>query len=108
MYAVMYLLWSGFLIYGLAATPLARIIMLFALCMLALLAGRSIKAKSWEDVVPYSLSWVVTTIALDALFAGHVTGPGIFLDPNLWFGYLMIAIIPLAGPYTRLPTQIDV
>src|SRR3989338_1984514 len=56
-YAVMFLLWSAFVTYGFVEGMAPRILGLVILVALAITAGRSLKANSWHDIIPYSICW---------------------------------------------------
>lgn len=97
-YAVMYLLWSGFMLYGFTEGILPRLIALLVLVGLALSAGRALRFSSWKDILPYSIAWTVIVALLDALYTVPFTGWALFSDWNLWVGYSLILIVPLIAP----------
>jgi hypothetical protein len=103
LYAVMYLVWSGFILYGFIGIP-ARIIALLILIGLALRAGRSLRLSSWKDVLPYSIAWAVIIGLFDAVFSVPYSGWQVYADWNLWVGYGLVALVPLLAPYTRSRT----
>ena len=103
-YAVMSLLWSGLVIYGMADSLLSLVIRLCALIFIASIAGRSLRAHSWQDVLPYSVFWAGTMAVLDAVYTVPFSGWSMYTDWRLWVGYALVAIIPLLAPYRhRLP-----
>jgi hypothetical protein len=51
LYAVMFLLWSAFLTYGFVGGIAPRVIALGVLIASAIIAGRSLRAASWHDIV---------------------------------------------------------
>jgi len=100
-YAIAYLEWSAFVVYGLAGTTTPRICQFATLVTLALIAGRSLKYRTWKDILPYSLGWVAVIAALDALFAAPFDGLSFYLNGSLWFGYSIVAFVPLFAPFTQ-------
>ena len=101
-YAVMFLLWSGFVTYGFIDGLAPRIVGLLVLIAVALIAGNSLRYRAWSDILPYSLSWAVLMAVLDGLFSVPYAGWQLYFDWNVWFGYAIVAIVPLFSPYLRL------
>lgn len=101
-YALMSLLWSGFVTYGFIEGLAPRIISLLALIAFALVAGRSLRLNSWSDILPYSLAWAVMVGLLDAVFSVPYTGWQLYFDWNIWFGYAVVAIAPLFAPFFKM------
>ncbi len=110
-YAIMFLLWSGFVTYGFVDGLAPRIIGLLALIATTLIAGRSLRFQAWSDILPYSFLWAVIMGLFDAVFSVPYSGWQLYLDWNVWFGYALVAIVPLFSPYLRFqrtsssPTQ---
>ena len=102
-YAIMSLVWTGIVTYGLAGTLPSRLVVFGALIAVTLVAGRSLRMHSWVDVLPYSIGWVGMMIAFDSIFTAPLSGFQSFADPNLWLGYLIVGAVPLLAPYTRAP-----
>lgn len=98
-YAVMSLLWSGLVIYGMADSLLSLAIRLCVLLFIASIAGRSLRVHSWQDVLPYSVFWAATMALLDAVYTVPFSGWTMYADWRLWVGYALVAIIPLLAPY---------
>ena len=98
-YALMYLLWNGFVLYGFTGGILPRIVSLLALIAIVTFAGRSLRFTSARDIAPYSIAWFVTIALLDAVYTVPFAGWGIYADWNIWVGYLLVAIVPLFAPY---------
>ena len=94
-YAVMFLIWSGFITYGFATGLQPKILAFIALIAMALLAGRSLRFSSWRDIAPYSFSWAMIIAILDAIFAVPFTGWGIYTNASVLVGYLIVFTIPL-------------
>ena len=101
-YAVMYLAWSGLVLYGVSGGILARLFMLTLLVMVMTLAGRSLMRERWEDILPYSLSWLCIVFFFDIFFAVRTSGLEIFTDPNIWLTYALIVFVPIISPRSRL------
>ena len=101
-YAVMFLLWSGFITYGFVEGFAPRATGLLVLIATVLLAGSSLRFHTWSDILPYSVIWAITMALLDAVFSVPYTGWQLYFDWNIWFGYAMVAIVPLFSPYVRL------
>lgn len=101
-YAIMSLVWSGFITYGFIEGLAPRIVGLLVLIGLALLAGSALRLFSWSDILPYSIAWGVMMAILDAIFSVPYAGWQLYTDLNVWFGYLIVIIAPLFAPYLRL------
>ena len=100
-YAVMFLLWSGFVTYGFVDGVAPRIVGLLVLLAVAVIAGRSLRAHSWRDILPYSVSWGIMMALLDMTFSVPLTGWQLYADWNVWVGYLLVALFPLFALYPR-------
>jgi hypothetical protein len=100
-YAIMYLTWNGFSIYGFTQGILPRLCELVVLALIATIAGRSLKFNSWKDILPYSFFWALTAVALDAAFTLPFSGTAMYASWNLWIGYVLVMLLPLAAPQTR-------
>ncbi len=100
-YSVMYLLVAGLSLYQVG--PLfARIAALATLIGFASVAGHSLRRHSVWDVVPYALVWMLEVIVLDGLMSVPFTGWQLYLDLNVWIGYLLVFLVPiLAVPLLR-------
>lgn len=94
-YAVMFLLWSLFLTYGFVEGLVPRVVGLLALLFMTIVAGRSLRAGRWHDILPYSLCWGITMVIIDAVANVPYTGWGIFADWSIWFGYAVVVAGPL-------------
>jgi hypothetical protein len=100
-YAAIFLLWSGFTVYGFVEGTVPRITGLLVLVVLSLYAGRSLRLHSWRDVLPYSIAWTIEVAILDIILSVPFTGWALFLDWNVWVGYSMILLVPLFAPMSR-------
>lgn len=101
-YAIMSLVWSGFITYGFIEGLAPRIVGLVILIALALMAGSSLRLSSWSDILPYSIAWGVMMAILDGIFSVPYAGWQLYTDLNVWFGYLIVVVAPLFAPYLRL------
>ena len=100
-YAVMFLLWNFFALYGFTAGVIPRIILLLALIITATLAGRSLRFGRPSDILPYSIGWTVITMILDKIMIFPVVGLSMYADWNILVGYLLLLAIPILAPHTR-------
>lgn len=101
-YAVMFLVWSGFVTYGFVDGMAPKIVSLLILIGVTVIAGQSLRFHSWSDILPYSILWVVMMAILDGIFSVPYSGFALYLDPNIWFGYAIVLIAPLLSPHLRL------
>ena len=95
MYSVMYLAWSGLLIYGFVGSSLGRIVQFAVLIVVSTIATRALRLTSWKDVLPYSAVWAVLMACLDAIFAVPYTGWMLYTDWNVWVGYAAVLLLPI-------------
>lgn len=102
-YAVSELVSSGLVTYGLTATFLEQIISFATLVIVSLIAGHALRMYSWKDILPYSLGWACIMIALDAVLYVPIAGWGLYSNGGIWFGYALVAIVPLFAPVRTLP-----
>jgi hypothetical protein len=100
-YAVMFLVWSGFVTYGFVEGVLPRIVSLLTLITVSIVAGRALHLVNWKDVLPYSATWVVVVIIADVVLSVPFTGWALFSDWNVWVGYALVLLVPLLAPYTH-------
>ena len=105
-YAVMFLIWSGFITYGFASGLQPKVLAFIALIMMALLAGRSLRFSSWKDISPYSFLWALIIAILDAIFAVPYAGWGIYTNASVLVGYALVFVVPLFA-YERVPMFSD-
>ena len=101
-YAIMYLFSNGLSVYGLAGGIGAVIARLVMLVIIATIAGRSTRFDSWKDILPYSIFWAFTVLALDAVFTYPFSGVAMYSNWNLWIGYALVLLLPLAAPQTKV------
>jgi hypothetical protein len=95
LYAIMYLLWSGLVLYGFVGGIAPRLLGLAVLVAIAFVATRSLRIYSWKDMLPYSAIWTLEVAVLDAIFTVPYTGWGLYGDWNVWVGYLLVLLVPI-------------
>lgn len=103
-YAVMYLLWSGLVIYGYAAGLSSLGIRLLALALITSLAAQSLNVTNWRDALPFAISWAVCAAVLDAIFLVPFSGWEMYSLWSVWVGYALIVVFPmivLARPWQK-------
>lgn len=98
-YAVMFFLWSLFITYGFVEGFLPRVIGLFALIVVTFFAGRSLRASTWRDILPYSLGWGVLMAVFDGITSVPYAGWSIYTDWAIWFMYAAVVVGPLLALY---------
>lgn len=101
-YALMYLTWNGFAIYGFTYGIVPRLCELLVLVIVSTVAGRSLRLNSWKDILPYSFLWALTALGLDYVITVPLSGVQIYANWNLWIGYALVMLLPLAAPQTRI------
>lgn len=100
-YAVMYLVGSGLLIYGFSVGFIPLIVKILVLIATVSIATRALRLASWKDVLPYSFSWAVIAAVLDAVFWVPFAGWEMYASLGVWIGYALVVLIPLATPRLR-------
>ncbi|MDB5188343.1 MAG: hypothetical protein JWO50_863 [Candidatus Kaiserbacteria bacterium] len=99
-YAVMYLALQIFAIHGFSGLS-SHIVAIVILVIIATIAGRSLKFRSWTDIAPYSFFWMLEVIAIDAIVTLPYVGTIMYSDWRIWVGYVLVALFPLCAPYTQ-------
>jgi hypothetical protein len=94
-YAVMYLLWSGLVMYGLSFGIVSLLIRVAVLAIVTTIAARALRLISRIDILPYSIGWAVIAVALDAVFLVPFSGWALYGEWGVWAGYILVAILPL-------------
>ena len=94
-YAIMFLAWTGFVIYGYGATVTGHIGSLIVLIAVTTIAARSIGAQSYQEMFRYSLAWGIVVAILDSFFVVPFSGWTIYADWNVWLGYGLVVLVPL-------------
>ena len=106
-YAVMYLAWSGLVLYGFSAGLLPRLFAIGILILPTTLAAHSLKFASWIDILPHSIGWMVIVALLDMVFSVPYSGWQLYADWNVWVGYALVAGIPLLAPLTKPRAHVE-
>lgn len=107
-YAVMYLTWSGLVIYGLAAGYVSLMLRVLALALVTTIAARSLQVVGWKGLLPYALGWAAVAAVLDAVFLVPFSGWTLYTSWSLWVGYALVAVFPLAFAFVRSPKSSQV
>ena len=94
-YALMYLIWSGLVIYGLSFGLFSLLFRIGALVVMTTIAARSLHFATRMDVLPYSLFWAVVAVVLDAIFLVPFSGWSLYATWSVWAGYALVAVVPL-------------
>lgn len=103
-YAVMYLVWSGLVIYGLSLGYVSLIIRLLVLFVITTIAARAMRLSNWRDVLPFSIGWALVAATLDALYLVPFSGWALYSSLSVWIGYALVAVLPIFGlSMRRLP-----
>lgn len=100
-YAIMFLLASVFATYGFFEGITPRIVNLIVLIATSVIAGRALKAHTWSDILPYSLSWGIVVAIIDGIMLLPFGGWQIYTNWSVWFGYALVALSPLLALYPR-------
>lgn len=100
-YAVMYLAWSGLVIYGYSLGMLSLVIRLAILFGITTIAARALRLSDWKDIIPYSVLWALVAVVLDAIYLVPFTGWSLYGSWSVWLGYALIVVFPLVRPYLR-------
>jgi len=94
-YAVMYLFWSGTVIYGFSLGILPLILRLAVLFFMTAIATRSLRLMNWKDLLPFAGGWTLIAILLDAVFLVPFAGWGLYASWSVWIGYFLIIVFPM-------------
>lgn len=92
-YALVFLVWSALLAYGLAEGNAGHLIGLGSLAFISYIYSRA-HVRTAEERMQYAVTWFFTVAALDALLALPFVGPELFSDPFLWVGYSIVFMMP--------------
>ena len=93
-YAIMFLAWSGFVLYDFTGGLVPRLAILAVLIAITAFAGTSLRLHSWRDAVSYSLVWMIVVGVFDAIYSVPYAGWGLYTDWNVWVGYLLVLAVP--------------
>jgi hypothetical protein len=100
-YAIMYLAWSGLVVYGISLGYLSIALRLIVLLVITTIAARSLRVADWKDVLPYSTAWAATAMVLDALFLVPFSGWALYASPSMWLGYALVVVFPILSIFWR-------
>ena len=100
-YAVMYLLATAFATYGFFEGIAPRLFTLATLVGVAIIAGHSLKAHTWSDILPYSISWAIIVAIIDGIMLFPFAGWQVYANWSVWFGYALVMLAPLLALYPR-------
>lgn len=95
-YAVMYLAWSGMVIYGLSLGIVSLIARLAVLAVITIIAARSMHLENIKDLLGNALVWAVTAVGLDMVFLVPFAGWALYASWSVWAGYALIVVFPLS------------
>ncbi|RJQ33205.1 hypothetical protein C4568_04855 [Candidatus Parcubacteria bacterium] len=101
MYATLALVWRFLLLYGITTGLASRLVMLLVLVIVATLAGHSLRYAKALDILPYAIGWTLIAVALDKLIVFPIEGIAMYMDWNIWVGYILLLVIPLLAPHLR-------
>src|SRR3989338_4014069 len=94
-WAVVYLLATGFYVYKVIDTFWAKPALVVIVAVLAAWAGTKLNQPSLSKALVYSISWVVTAVVLDIILTVPFTGWKIFSQWDVLVSYALIIVIPL-------------
>ncbi|MDO8552137.1 MAG: hypothetical protein Q7S01_01255 [bacterium] len=94
-YAIMYVVWAGFTIYGFIVGTAPHVAALLILLVIAAIAGSSLRLASWKDIFPYSLTWAVSMAILNSVMSMPYVGWNVFAEPYVWASYALVVLVPL-------------
>jgi hypothetical protein len=98
-YAVFFLAWSAINAYAVPQGAASDIMEIFILLVVCVLAGSSLRFRTWKDILPYSVGWAVIAAALDAFFAVPGGNWSLFSEPVTWIAYGLVAVLPLLAVF---------
>ena len=97
-YAVPYLVWTILSTHGMTVGTIPVFIQLCALAFTTLVAGSALRLRAWQDILPYSVSWMLMFVIFAVLTtplpetAAHQGMLG------SWVQYALVALAPLFAP----------
>lgn len=93
-YAVMYLAWSGLVIYGLSAGIGSLVARMILLVVVTAMAARYMRLFTLHDIVPIALGWALIAAIADSIFLTPFTGWALYSLWSVWAGYALIVAAP--------------
>lgn len=100
-YAIMYLAWSGMVIYGLSLGVVSLVARLSVLALITIIAVRAMRLSDPKDIVGNALVWAATAVGLDMIFLVPFSGWALYASWSVWAGYALIVVFPLAYSMLR-------
>lgn len=94
-YALFFLLQSVFVTYGFVQGFAPALVSAAVLIAISLIAATTLRATSWKDVLPYSITWAVIAAILDGVLSFPYTGLAVYSTPSVLLGYAVIVVAPL-------------
>lgn len=76
-------------------TVSAKIITIAAVFIATALIAKGLKPSSQIQAISFGIVWAIIGFILDAIITTRFTGWGIFYQPNILIGYLLIILTPL-------------
>jgi len=98
-YAVFFLMWSAINAYGISQGPASDAIEILTLLAVCVIAGSSLKFRTWKDILPYSIGWAIVAVALDAFFTAPTGNWSLFSQWSTWIAYLLVVLFPLLAVF---------
>jgi len=94
-FAIIYLVMSGFVAYNMQDSWLAKGVGLALVILLALAAGRNTKASLHWEMFKYSVGWTFIVLVLDLILTVPFNGWKIFSQWQIILSYFFLIIMPL-------------
>ena len=94
-YAIVHMVWTGFLSYEFVNGTAPRIAILLILSVVAAIAGSSLRLSTWKDILPYSITWGLCMAILNTILSWPFIAWGVFVEPYIWLSYCIVIIVPL-------------
>jgi hypothetical protein len=98
-YAIFFLVWSALNVYGVSQGAAADVIEILTLLAVCVIAGSSLKFRTWKDILPYSIGWAIIAALLDAFFAAPSGNWSLFTGWSPWIAYGLVALLPLLAVF---------
>lgn len=96
-WAVAYIAATALMVYGMFDNVIAKAVLVLIVAGAAYLAGRGLNLGSALSILKYSAAWLIMAIILDTILTVPFAGWGLFTQWNIWLGYAVILLAPLAG-----------
>ncbi len=96
-WATAFIISTALMIYGMFNNVIAKAVLVLIVAGAVYLAGRGLNLDSVVSILKYSAVWFLMAVILDAIITVPFTGWGLFTQWNIWLGYAVILLVPLAG-----------